>query len=66
MNMQEAEKLIPGGEKTPTVTISRNYGKWTGKVVGIVDEPALILEQEDGFRTVIVLDGAKLESTDAG
>jgi hypothetical protein len=40
------------------VTITRGDTHWTGRVVGVVTRAALILQQEDGRRVTIVLDGA--------
>lgn len=43
------------------VEISRMGATWRGTIVGAVTEPAVVLEQEDGQRTVIVIDGANYE-----
>jgi hypothetical protein len=40
------------------VEIKRSGAAWVGKVVGIIDSPSLILEQADGTRVSIALDGA--------
>jgi hypothetical protein len=53
------------GTEPPTVTIARCGAEWTGQVIGLVTQPALILRDGSGQRRVIVLDGAALASRDS-
>lgn len=55
MTQGEAQALLRSGD---VVTVYRAGGQWTGRVVGIVPSPSLLLEDEHGQRRAIVLDGA--------
>lgn len=59
MTRDEARELMHW-QNPAVVTITRNYAKWTGRVVGLVDSPALLIEGEDGRRTAVVLEGASV------
>lgn len=42
------------------VTIKRRHGTWTGRVIGVITQPAVIVEEANGSRTAIVLDEAEV------
>lgn len=50
-------------EDVPDVTIERNGSSWTGKIVGVVTVPSLILETP-ATRVAIGLNGASLAPRD--
>jgi hypothetical protein len=72
LTLGEADRLL---RSRRVVTIERGAGaKWTGKVVGVVHHPAVILETESG-QVTLTIEGATVTncehlhcvtSTDAG
>lgn len=46
----------------PVVTVERNGSSWTGRVIGIVERPSLLIETETGRRVAIAYADASVAS----